>query len=563
MDKISVVKRDGTIAPIEIHKIQKMAEFSVQGTNCSAIELQTSLQFAFRDMMKTSYIHQQMIFEAIAKINYKQPQWRLVAGRLQMLEYIKLKNIKLSHDANIDYVDLDKLPFSVFLTAMFNKNKYDRIWFKQLSMETLDSIFKSVVDMNRNYDYFIESVATLQHKFLIEYETPQHMYFVIALIYAQRYFAIRSIKYSTDMLQSRVKRYYDLLSLKKVSLPSVILSELRKPNANLSSCFIGLFPDNLKGIMNVIKDFAMISKKGGGIGGSLDKIRAFKSWLMGRKGLATGVKPLIKVLNDLILYVNQSGVKSGALTLGLSAWHMDIFDFLKVQQIGGEEREKSMDIFLQFVANDTFMEELISDGDWYLFDPYEIKQKYNIDLSKSFGDAFRKDYEFLVESAQTGELELFTRVRAIDLFKETLRTAINRGTPYWFYKDTVNATSNMKDAGTIYNGNLCLTGDTIVEVLIDNKYETSMKLEELEHIVADKSKDVKVKSKNIDTNVIEYQQITDWFLTAKDSEIYEIESENGNVIRCTGDHKIYTKNRGYVMAKELQESDILDEVIYN
>ena len=40
-------------------------------------------------------------------------------------------------------------------------------------------------------------------------------------------------------------------------------------------------------------------------------------------------------------------------------------------------------------------------------------------------------------------------------------------------------------------------------------------------------------------------------------ELIEIEDDQGRVIRCTPEHQIYTKNRGYVMAKDLVETDEL------
>jgi ribonucleotide reductase alpha subunit len=267
---------------------------------------------------------------------------------------------------------------------------------------------------------------------------------------------------------------------------------------------------------------------------------------------------------DELILSHNSGVKDGAMTTSLSSWHMDIFSFLKTQQLGGEEREKTMDIFLQLVANDEFMKAMKSDTSWYLFDPYEIKTKFNISLDKTFGEEFEKDYRFLVRTVEDDtitdpdkKIELFKKVRARDIFKEALRTTINRGTPYWAFKDNINRVSNMKEAGTIYGLNLCLTGDTKVHILIDNKIKKEVTLEELGKLY-ENDKTIQVLSKNIDTNELEYKLITDWFLTNHNAEVYEIEHPSGKIIRCTSEHKIYTKNRGYVKASELLETDVLD-----
>jgi len=45
--------------------------------------------------------------------------------------------------------------------------------------------------------------------------------------------------------------------------------------------------------------------------------------------------------------------------------------------------------------------------------------------------------------------------------------------------------------------------------------------------------------------------------TATVTTLIEIEDASGKIIRCTPDHQIFTKNRGYVMAKDLKETDVL------
>ena len=370
---IYIKKRDGKSELLDISKIQKMSDFACEGTNCNSLELQSALHFSIRDGMETRFIHSQMTYEAINKISYNNPQWRLVAGRLKIMEDIKEKNIRLENtckkfDIFLPEYNLEKCSYSKFLEIMIILKLYNRLHFENFSNDELDSYWNNVSKIERNFDYFIESVITTEEKFLIGFETPQHLYFTISLIYTNEYFKRKNHKYNNKEFQDKLQTYYDAISTKKVSLPSVILSELRKPNANLASCFIGMMPDNLDseykfiedpenpanklksikrmGIMDVLKAFAMISKKGGGIGVTLDKIRAFKSWLMGVKGRATGVTPLMKVLNDLMLYVNQSGIKLGALTPALSLWHLDIISFLKTKSF------LSKDIFKDLVLLD-------------------------------------------------------------------------------------------------------------------------------------------------------------------------------------------------------------------
>lgn len=314
-----VIKADGRKEKRDDSKIQKMADFATKGTNCSSLELQSSLHFSIRDGIKTSFIHSQMRMEAINKISPNQPQWRIVAGRLQMMEDLKRKRkmartSKHPFDTGAD----GELNFDKFMQYQIENGYYDKNYFPLKDHHLLE-LFEliAVPKKQRNFEYSIESVITLENKFLIGLETPLHLYFVLSLIFAQKYFSVRNQSiylkkgdgFDEEVLSQefidKLQDYFEKASTKKISFPSVILSELRKPNANLSSCFIGKFPDDMDGIMDLVKEFAIISKKGGGIGANLDSIRAFQSWLMGRKGKATGVVPLMKVLNDLMIYVNQ------------------------------------------------------------------------------------------------------------------------------------------------------------------------------------------------------------------------------------------------------------------
>ena len=54
-----------------------------------------------------------------------------------------------------------------------------------------------------------------------------------------------------------------------------------------------------------------------------------------------------------------------------------------------------------------------------------------------------------------------------------------------------------------------------------------------------------------------YSEITAFAQTGESIDLIEIEDEQGNIIRCTPEHQIFTQNRGYVQAQDLREDDIL------
>jgi intein/homing endonuclease len=66
-----------------------------------------------------------------------------------------------------------------------------------------------------------------------------------------------------------------------------------------------------------------------------------------------------------------------------------------------------------------------------------------------------------------------------------------------------------------------------------------------------------VLSMNTETGVLEWDYIDAAALTREDTDVIELELEDGTSIKMTPDHKVYTKNRGYIPAKDLTDSDIL------
>jgi ribonucleoside-diphosphate reductase alpha chain len=188
----------------------------------------------------------------------------------------------------------------------------------------------------------------------------------------------------------------------------------------------------------------------------LDKIRAAGSWIKKTKGASSGVVPLVKVLNDTAIYINQEGKRAGAVSPSLSVWHLDVLEFLEIQLEEGDQRTKSFDVMPQLVYYDEFMSRVENDQMWTLFDPYEARKALDKDLADLFGEDFTAAYEDLELMAEHGELELFKKVRARDIMKAHYKALRVAGMPYVTFKDTINNHNPNKDSGTIYGANICV-----------------------------------------------------------------------------------------------------------
>jgi ribonucleoside-diphosphate reductase alpha chain len=175
---------------------------------------------------------------------------------------------------------------------------------------------------------------------------------------------------------------------------------------------------------------------------------------MGKTNASGGVLPWIKLLNDTAIAVNQGGKRAGAVTVGLDIWHYDIPEFLEMQTENGDQRRKAYDVFPQVIIPDLFMQRVKSNNDWTLFDPYEIKTKFEIDLSELWGETFESAYRIL--ESYSGKLELRKTVKAKELFKDIMKSQLETGMPYLAFKDTINKYNANKHDGYIPQVNLCV-----------------------------------------------------------------------------------------------------------
>jgi len=239
--------------------------------------------------------------------------------------------------------------------------------------------------------------------------------------------------------------------------------------------------------------------------------------------------------------------RKGSFSIYIEPWHADIEDFIDLRKNTGKEEMRARDLFLALWIPDLFMERVERDEEWSLFSPSEVPGLYDL-----YGQEF---VEMYTKAESEGKAK--RKMKARELWAKILESQIETGTPYILYKDAANQKSNQKNLGTIRSSNLCLTGDTLVDVRIDENY-LKITLEECVNLQKS-GKEIFIKSKDINTNLISYSKITNGALMAKNSEVYEVYDEiSGKKIHGTADHLVFTKNRGYVKISDLSEDDILD-----
>ncbi|MNO86169.1 Ribonucleoside-diphosphate reductase subunit alpha [compost metagenome] len=249
------------------------------------------------------------------------------------------------------------------------------------------------------------------------------------------------------------KRIYDVLSSLKATMATPTMSNARKPFYQLSSCFIDTVDDSLNGIYKSIDNFAKVSKFGGGMGIYIGKIRALGSPIRGFKGASGGVIPWVKLFNDTAVAVDQLGVRNGSVAIWLDAWHKDMPEFLQIRTNNGDDRKKAHDVFPGICYPDLFwkLAETNIDANWYMMCPHEIRSIKGYSLEDFYGEEWEKRYYECVEDERIEKRAMIVK----DIVRLIIKSAAETGTPFAFYRDTVNKMNPNKHKGMIYSSNLC------------------------------------------------------------------------------------------------------------
>lgn len=293
------------------------------------------------------------------------------------------------------------------------------------------------------FDYL--GLQTLYDRYFLHvrgnrFELPQAFFMRVAMG-----LAIREID-----REARAIAFYDLLSSFDfmASTPTLFNAGTLRPQ--LSSCFLTTVPDDLDGIFKAVKDNALLAKYSGGLGNDWTPVRGLGAHIKGTNGESQGIVPFLKVANDTAIAVNQGGKRKGAVCAYLETWHVDIEEFLDLRKNTGDDRRRTHDMNTANWIPDLFMQRVATGGQWTLFSPDETP-----DLHDLYGKPFKAAYEAYEAKAERGEIKVFKRLNALDLWRKMLTMLFETGHPWITFKDACNLRSPQQHAGVVHSSNLC------------------------------------------------------------------------------------------------------------
>ena len=444
--------------PLSIEKTKKVIAFACESIeNCDPMALEMDAKIQFVEGMSTKEIQKILIQTAIEKVMETEldkygntvkkinTQWQYVAAKLLIYDLYKEAAI------NRNYHEFGYNNYLHLVKNLIDRGLYGRYLLEDYT-ETEIIELGQYIDPNRDLLFNYDGLSLIAKRYLVKgenseiLELPQERFMTIAM-----HLAIPE----KEKKVFYAKKFYDLMSQLKMTVATPTLANTGTPFYQLSSCFISTVGDNLWSIYDVNQKFAQISKNGGALGIYLGKVRSLNSEIRGYKNTSGGVIPWARLYNDTAIAVDQLGRRKGSASITLDIWHKDLFEFLDLRTNNGDDRRKAHDIFPAISIPNLFMQRLKDRGDWSLFDPYEVKKVMGYHLEDYFDDENCEDFSSrYIDCENNSNLSRIT-TSTLEIMKKIMKSAVETGTPFIFFRDTVNKANPNKHSGIIYSSNLC------------------------------------------------------------------------------------------------------------
>lgn len=445
---INVVQSDGSTAPLDVGRIKTIIHEACE--SLSDVDAERIFAESLNNMydgISATDVATSILITARTLVE-EEPNYTYVSSRLlldelrrEALTFLDVQGTGTEQRATQSQMSaVYPLAFKCFIQRGIELELLD----PNLVKFNLDQLGEAI-NPERDLQFTYLGLQTLYDRYFIHhgdirFELPQVFFMRVAMGLAQE----------EDDPNLRAIEFYNLLSSFDYmsSTPTLFNAGTLRPQ--LSSCFLTTVPDDLDGIYGAIHDNAMLSKWAGGLGNDWTPVRSLGAYIKGTNGKSQGVVPFLKVVNDTAVAVNQGGKRKGAVCAYLETWHMDIEEFLELRKNTGDDRRRTHDMNTANWIPDLFMKRVSEDGEWTLFSPSDVP-----DLHDLYGKAFEARYNEYEEQTRSGQLKLFRRIKAVELWRKMVSMLFETGHPWITFKDTCNIRSPQQHIGVVHSSNLC------------------------------------------------------------------------------------------------------------
>jgi ribonucleoside-diphosphate reductase alpha chain len=444
MSGIHVVKRDGTREPFDANKINLALVKASEGLPdqiSKVVQVATELQLTLFDGITSEELDEAVIHTALQNVK-DDPDFDIIAARL-LLKTI-YKNILGNYDTDEELKKLHEDNFADYI----KNGVADGLLDKRMASSKVYNLKKLAKALDPSKDKLSKylGVITNKNRYALRkqngqpIEVPQftHMRIAMGLSFNEE-----------NPTEAAIDFYKHMSSLDYVPGGST------RVNAGgsfpqLSNCFLLEVQDDMESIAKGVRDVMWIAKGTGGIGISLNKLRAAGSPVKTTNTESTGPIPFMKMVDTALFAVSRKGKKAGAAALYMENWHLNFPQFLDLRQNSGDPYYRTRFANTAVFISDEFMKRVDKDQDWYLFDPAEVE-----DLPELYGEEFSVRYKEYIKKAEKGEMRDFAKIPARQQFKAILTQLQATSHPWLTWKDTINVRALNNNTSTIHLSNLC------------------------------------------------------------------------------------------------------------
>ena len=356
-----VVKRDGSIQPLDLEKMHVMVEEACKnlaGVSASQVEIQSGIQFY--DGISTGEIQEILIRSASDLIDLDHPNYQYVAARLLLFALRKKLYGRIHELPNLkDHVEkcVDKGIYDSDILTTYSDEEFDKL--------------QSFLDHDRDYLFTYAGLRQVVDKYLVQdrstgdlYETPQFMYLLIA--------ATIFSKYPQETRLDYVKKYYDAISKHRINIPTPIMAGVRTPLRQYASCVLVDIDDTLDSIFSSDMAVGRYVAQRAGIGINAGRIRGINAKIRDGEVQHTGVVPFLKKFEATVRCCTQNGIRGGSATVHFPIWHQEIEDIIVLKNNKGTEDNRVRKLDYSIQLSSLFYQRFIDDESISLFSPHSV-----------------------------------------------------------------------------------------------------------------------------------------------------------------------------------------------
>ena len=436
---LKVTKRNGSLEDINLDKIHQVVTWAAEGldnVSVSQVEMRSHIQFY--NGIRTDDIHETIIKAAADLISTETPDYQYLAARLAIFHLRKIAFGQFEPPHLYDHV-----------TILTESGKYDKHILEDYSRAEFDEL-NDCIEHNRDLTFSYAAVKQLEGKYLVQnrvtkqiFESPQFLYMLVAMCLFARYPQVTRLTY--------VKKFYHAISTFKISLPTPIMSGVRTPTRQFSSCVLIECDDSLDSINATTSAIVKYVSQRAGIGINAGRIRALGSEIRGGEAQHTGCIPFYKMFQAAVKSCSQGGVRGGAATLFYPLWHLEVENLLVLKNNRGVEENRVRHLDYGVQINRLLYTRLIKGENISLFSPSDVPGLYDAFFADQ--DEFERLYVLYERDNSINRRS----IPAVDLFSLLMQERAGTGRIYIQNVDHCNTHSPFDPKlAPVRQSNLCL-----------------------------------------------------------------------------------------------------------